>query len=75
MTQTSRVISCLRMVPIFDIANRHTFGYIFGRDLASPKQIARNQSLILTMVMRFIAANEDVCWSKSGTSFCLAKDS
>ena len=58
----------------FQIANRHTFGYIFGRDLASPKQIARNQSLILTMVMRFIAANEGVCWSKSGTSFCLAKD-
>jgi AcrR family transcriptional regulator len=44
----------------FQIANRHTFGYIFGRDLASPKQMARNQSLIFAMVMRFIAANEDV---------------
>jgi AcrR family transcriptional regulator len=44
----------------FQIANRHTFGYIFGRDLASPKQIARNQSLILRMVMRFVAANEAV---------------
>jgi AcrR family transcriptional regulator len=39
----------------FQIANRHTFGYIFGRDFTSPPQIARNRELITETVLRFVA--------------------
>ena len=40
----------------FQIANRHTFGYIFGRDFASPRQIQRNKRLITDIVLRFVGA-------------------
>jgi AcrR family transcriptional regulator len=40
----------------FQIANRHTFGYIFGRDFASPRQIRRNKRLITDIVLRFVGA-------------------
>ena len=40
----------------FQIANRHTFGYIFGRDFASPRQIQHNKRLITDIVLRFVGA-------------------
>ena len=41
----------------FQIANRHTFGYIFGRDFASPRQILHNKRLITDIVLRFVSAD------------------
>ncbi len=40
----------------FQIANRHTFGYIFGRDFDSPRQIQHNKLLITDIVLRFVGA-------------------
>jgi AcrR family transcriptional regulator len=42
---------------LFQIANRHTFGYVFGRDLAAPRQIKRNKELVTEIVLRFAAAH------------------
>jgi hypothetical protein len=39
----------------FQIANRPTFEYIFGRDFTSPPQIERNRELITETVLRFVA--------------------
>jgi AcrR family transcriptional regulator len=38
----------------FQVANRHTFGYVFRRDLASPRQIEHSRALITEMVLRFV---------------------
>jgi AcrR family transcriptional regulator len=40
---------------LFQIANRHTFGYVFGRNLASPRQVKRNKELVTQIVLRFVA--------------------
>jgi len=40
----------------FQIANRHTFGHIFGRDLDSPRQIRHNKVLITDIVLRYVGA-------------------
>lgn len=40
----------------FQIANRHTFGHIFGRDFDSPRQIKRNKSLFIEIVLRYVGA-------------------
>lgn len=52
----------------FQIANRHTFGYVFRRDLSSPAQIERSRALITDMVLRF------VCGSPSGQAEKSARD-
>lgn len=38
----------------FQVANRHTFGYIFGRDFASSRRIQHNKRLITDIVLRFL---------------------
>jgi hypothetical protein len=42
---------------LFQIANRHTFGYIFGRDFASPSQIERHKAIITEIVLRSVLSN------------------
>ncbi len=39
----------------FQIANRHTFGHIFGRDFESPRQIQRNKALFTEIVLRYVS--------------------
>jgi len=41
----------------FQIANRHTFGYIFRRDFAKPKQIAQHRKLVVDVVLGYLAPN------------------
>ena len=41
----------------FQVANRHTFGYLFRRDLASGKAIERNRALVTDVVMRFVGSD------------------
>jgi AcrR family transcriptional regulator len=43
----------------FQVANRHTFGYLFRRDLAAAKAIERNRALITDVVLRFVGS--DAC--------------
>ncbi|HLJ73348.1 MAG TPA: TetR/AcrR family transcriptional regulator, partial [Thermoanaerobaculia bacterium] len=38
----------------FRIANRHTFGYLFGRDFDAPATIKRDRERITEMVWRFV---------------------
>lgn len=38
------------------IANRHTFGHVFGRDLGSRRNIEHNRELIIQMILRFVGA-------------------
>lgn len=40
----------------FQIANRHTFGYIFDRDFSSRAQAARHKALITKVVLQFAGA-------------------
>jgi AcrR family transcriptional regulator len=37
----------------FQIANRHTFGYIFARDFGSKRQIQRHRSLVIEIALRY----------------------
>jgi AcrR family transcriptional regulator len=39
----------------FQISNRHSFGYLFKRDLASPSQVAHNRQLIIDTIVRFVS--------------------
>jgi AcrR family transcriptional regulator len=43
----------------FQVANRHTFGYLFKRDLGSRSQIARNRKLITDIILRFVSSREE----------------
>jgi AcrR family transcriptional regulator len=38
----------------FQIANQHTFGYIFRRDFADPKQVARHRKLVVEIVLSYL---------------------
>jgi AcrR family transcriptional regulator len=38
----------------FQIANRHTFGHIFGRDFDSPRQVRQNKALFTDIVLRYV---------------------
>lgn len=38
----------------FDVANRHTFGIIFKRDLAAPQAMRERRDSIVEMVVRFV---------------------
>jgi AcrR family transcriptional regulator len=40
----------------FNVANRHTFGLIFKRDLRSPAQVAHRRDSVIEMVVRFVRA-------------------
>ncbi len=44
----------------FNVSNRHTFGHIFGRDLAEPAQVARTRALAIDIVLRYVAASPAV---------------
>ena len=39
----------------FQIANRHTFGYLFGRDMTSRAYIERTRELVTAVVLRYVA--------------------
>ncbi len=54
----------------FQIANRHTFGYIFGRDFDAPREIAHNKNLITELVLRFVglAATESAVRRQAGVT-------
>jgi AcrR family transcriptional regulator len=41
----------------FQVANRHTFGYIFERQFTSHRQIERHKKLITEIVLRFVAVH------------------
>ena len=38
----------------FQIANRHTFGYLFQRDLSAPKVVERHRALVIEVVLQFL---------------------
>lgn len=42
----------------FQIANRYSFGVLFGRDFAAPAIKARHKALIVDTVMRFVTADD-----------------
>jgi hypothetical protein len=41
---------------VFRVANRHTFGTIFGRDLVDPARTDHYRSMCADMVVRYLAA-------------------
>jgi TetR/AcrR family transcriptional regulator len=41
---------------VFNVSNRHTFGLIFGRDLAGKAQVARTRRMATEVVLRYLAA-------------------
>jgi AcrR family transcriptional regulator len=41
----------------FQIANRHTFGYLFHRDFAARATVKRHRALIIDMVQQFLRAS------------------
>ncbi|MCW6003340.1 TetR family transcriptional regulator [Micromonospora sp. CPCC 205371] len=43
---------------VFHVANRHTFGAIFGRDLLDPSRRAHYRTMCGDMVVRYLAAGE-----------------
>ena len=40
----------------FQIANRHTFGYIFRRDFSNAKQVATHRELVVEIVLSYLGA-------------------
>jgi hypothetical protein len=38
----------------FQVANRHTFGTIFRRDLGEPRQVRRHRALVVEIVMAYL---------------------
>ena len=40
----------------FNVSNRHTFGLIFKRDMASPEALAERRASITEMIVRFVRA-------------------
>jgi AcrR family transcriptional regulator len=40
----------------FQIANRHTFGYIFRRDFSNTKQVAAHRELVVEIVLSYLGA-------------------
>ncbi|WP_156895483.1 hypothetical protein [Massilia putida] len=40
----------------YNVSNRHTFSFIFGRDLASPDIRAARRSAVIDMVLRYVRA-------------------
>jgi AcrR family transcriptional regulator len=40
----------------FEIANRHTFGYLFKRDFGAPETVERDRARIVDVVWRFVRA-------------------
>ena len=40
----------------FQIANRHTFGYVFRRDLTARAQVEHSRALITDMVLRYVCS-------------------
>jgi hypothetical protein len=43
---------------IFRVANRHTFGALFGRDLMAPEQRAHYRAMLGDMVVDYLRASE-----------------
>ncbi len=43
---------------IFRVANRHTFGALFGRDLMAPEQRAHYRAMLADMVVDYLRASE-----------------
>ena len=41
---------------VFRVANRHTFGTIFGRDLVDPSRTDHYRAMCGDMIVRFLAA-------------------
>lgn len=40
----------------FQIANRHTFGYIFRRDFSNPRQIAEHRRLVVDVMLSYVGS-------------------
>jgi len=38
----------------FSVANRHTFGLIFKRDMESPRALRERRDSIVEMIVRFV---------------------
>ncbi|MGE0719179.1 MAG: TetR/AcrR family transcriptional regulator, partial [Alphaproteobacteria bacterium] len=39
----------------FNVSNRHTFGTIFGRDMAGPEALARRREIVTETILRYVA--------------------
>ncbi|MGE0723228.1 MAG: TetR/AcrR family transcriptional regulator [Alphaproteobacteria bacterium] len=39
----------------FNVSNRHTFGTIFNRDMASPAALAKRRAVVVDTVLRYVA--------------------
>jgi hypothetical protein len=39
---------------VFNVANRHTFGLIFQRDMESPAALLARRDTIIEMIVRFV---------------------
>lgn len=39
----------------FNVSNRHTFGTIFGRDMAAPDELARRREVVVETIVRWAA--------------------
>ena len=44
---------------LFQIANRHTFGYLFDRDMSSKQYIERTKALVSDVVLRYLSGAVD----------------
>ena len=44
---------------LFQIANRHTFGYLFDRDMSSKPYIERTKALVTDIVLRYLRGDVD----------------
>ena len=44
----------INALSLFNVANRHTFGLIFERDLGSPGALIARRDSIIEMVVRFV---------------------
>jgi AcrR family transcriptional regulator len=43
----------------FEIANRHTFGYLFRRDFGAPEMVERDRARIIDVVWRFVRSGDE----------------
>jgi hypothetical protein len=42
----------------FRVANRHTFGALFDRDLSEPKVLAKSRAQIVEMILAWLSAGK-----------------
>lgn len=48
---------------VFNVANRHTFGLVFGKDLGSPAQVAHTRRLAEAVVLRYVLVDPQAAGS------------